>query len=78
MFPKQTELEVRIGPALGIAELRRRAQGMARSESYRYVTRIAEEAVKRASRGRRVLARARRGARARAGASAPELGRRPR
>jgi len=47
MFPKQTELTVRIGPPLGIDELRRRVQGLARSESYRLVTRIAEEAVKR-------------------------------
>ena len=38
---------MRIGPPLGIDELRRRTAGMARSESYRLVTRIAEEAVKR-------------------------------
>jgi long-chain acyl-CoA synthetase len=47
MLPKQTELTVRIGPPLGIEELRRRTQGLARSESYRMVTRIAEESVKR-------------------------------
>ena len=51
MVPKQTDISVRIGPALGIAELRRRAQGLARSESYRLVTRIAEEAVKRLREG---------------------------
>ncbi|MGZ6133080.1 MAG: AMP-binding protein [Myxococcaceae bacterium] len=51
MFPKQKEIAVRIGPALGISELRRRAQGLARSESYRLVTRIAEEAVKRLREG---------------------------
>ena len=51
MLPKQTEISVRIGPALGIGELRRRAQGLARSESYRLVTRIAEEAVKRLREG---------------------------
>jgi long-chain acyl-CoA synthetase len=47
MIPKQTDISLRIGPALSIAELRRRSQGLARSESYRLVTRIAEEAVKR-------------------------------
>ena len=47
VMPKQTDISVRIGPALGIGELRRRARGLARSESYRLVTRIAEEAVKR-------------------------------
>ena len=46
MVPRQTEITVRIGPPLGIDELRRRTAGMARSESYRLVTRIAEEAVK--------------------------------
>ncbi len=46
IFPKSTELEVRIGPALSYADMRARTQGMARSESYRHVTRIAEEAVK--------------------------------
>jgi len=51
LFPRQTEISVRIGPALSIAELRRRAQGLARSESYRLVTRIAEEAVKRLREG---------------------------
>jgi long-chain acyl-CoA synthetase len=51
MVPKQTDISVRIGPALGIGELRRRAQGLARSESYRLVTRIAEEAVKRLREG---------------------------
>jgi long-chain acyl-CoA synthetase len=51
VVPKQTEISVRIGPALGIGELRRRAGGLARSESYRLVTRIAEEAVKRLREG---------------------------
>jgi len=51
VVPKQTEISVRIGPALGIGELRRRAAGLARSESYRLVTRIAEEAVKRLREG---------------------------
>jgi len=51
MVPRQTEIQARIGPALSITELRRRAQGLARSESYRLVTRIAEEAVKRLREG---------------------------
>jgi len=51
MVPKHTEISVRLGPALSIAELRRRAQGLARSESYRLVTRIAQEAVKRLREG---------------------------
>jgi long-chain acyl-CoA synthetase len=51
VVPKQTEISVRIGPALGIGELRRRAGGLSRSESYRLVTRIAEEAVKRLREG---------------------------
>ncbi|HVE81198.1 MAG TPA: lysophospholipid acyltransferase family protein, partial [Myxococcales bacterium] len=55
IFPKSTKLAVRIGPSLSYAELRRQTQGMARSESYRYVTGLAEEAVK-ALRDRKVLA----------------------
>jgi long-chain acyl-CoA synthetase len=51
MLPKQKEISVRIGPALGIGELRRRARGLARSESYRLLTRIAHEAVKRLREG---------------------------
>ncbi len=54
MFPKTKELEVHVGPALQHASLRARAQGMARSEGYRYVTHIAEEAV-RALRAGKVL-----------------------
>jgi long-chain acyl-CoA synthetase len=46
MFPKSKELEVHIGPALRYGDLRAKTQGMARSESYRYATRLAEEAVK--------------------------------
>ncbi|RYZ35535.1 MAG: AMP-dependent synthetase, partial [Myxococcaceae bacterium] len=46
MFPKTKELEVHVGPALEYASLKARAQGMARSEGYRYVTHIAEEAVR--------------------------------
>jgi long-chain acyl-CoA synthetase len=46
MFPKTKELEVHVGPALEYASLKARVQGMARSEGYRYVTHIAEEAVR--------------------------------
>ncbi|MHB8875735.1 MAG: AMP-binding protein, partial [Myxococcaceae bacterium] len=46
IFPKGKDLEVRIGPALQYADLKSRAQGMARSEGYRMVTRLAEEAVR--------------------------------
>ncbi|MBN1208081.1 MAG: 1-acyl-sn-glycerol-3-phosphate acyltransferase, partial [Myxococcaceae bacterium] len=52
MFPKSKELEVHIGPALRYADLRTKTQGMARSESYRYATRLAEEAVKALRAGR--------------------------
>jgi long-chain acyl-CoA synthetase len=55
LLPKKTDLEVRIGPALEVEELRRRTRGLARSESYRQVTRLAEDAV-RALQARRVLA----------------------
>jgi long-chain acyl-CoA synthetase len=46
IFPKSNRLAVRIGPALGYSEMRRRTQGMARSESYRHVTGLAEASVK--------------------------------
>jgi len=46
MLPKRKPLAVRIGPPLLVSELKRRAEGMARSESYRMVTRIAEQAVR--------------------------------
>ncbi|HEX8706516.1 MAG TPA: AMP-binding protein, partial [Myxococcaceae bacterium] len=52
MFPKSKELEVHIGPALRYGDLRAKTQGMARSESYRYATRLAEEAVKALRAGR--------------------------
>lgn len=45
LWPKSRELEVRIGPAITLTEMRRRTQGLARSESYRLITRLAEEAV---------------------------------
>jgi len=43
--PKQRELEVRIGPPLLLDALKPRVKGLARSESYRLVTRLCEEAV---------------------------------
>ncbi|MGO8969310.1 MAG: AMP-binding protein [Myxococcaceae bacterium] len=46
MFPKRKALSVRIGPPLLVSELKRRTQGLPRSESYRVVTRIAEQAVR--------------------------------
>ncbi|MBX7097801.1 MAG: AMP-binding protein [Myxococcaceae bacterium] len=46
MWPKSRELTVRIGPVLPVEEMRRRTAGLSRSESYRLVTRLAEEAVK--------------------------------
>ncbi|HLL04214.1 MAG TPA: AMP-binding protein [Myxococcaceae bacterium] len=52
MVPKSKELEVHIGPALRYGDLRAKTQGMARSESYRYATRLAEEAVKALRAGR--------------------------
>jgi long-chain acyl-CoA synthetase len=46
ILPKAKKLKVSIGPVLSHAELRARALGMSRSESYRHVARLAEEAVK--------------------------------
>ncbi|HXX31014.1 MAG TPA: AMP-binding protein, partial [Myxococcaceae bacterium] len=46
IFPRRKALGVRIGPPLRVSELRRRVAGLARSESYRMVTRIAEQAVR--------------------------------
>ncbi|WP_225410093.1 AMP-binding protein [Stigmatella hybrida] len=46
LFPKSKKLEVHIGPALKHTDLRNLTQGMSRSESYRYATRLAEDSVK--------------------------------
>ncbi|MBL9039936.1 MAG: AMP-binding protein [Archangium sp.] len=46
-WPKVEDLEVRIGPALEVSRLRAHVKGLSRSESYRAVTALAEEAVKR-------------------------------
>jgi long-chain acyl-CoA synthetase len=52
IFPKRKNLKVRIGPVVSHAELRRLTQGMARSESYRYVTRVVEEMVRALAEGK--------------------------
>jgi long-chain acyl-CoA synthetase len=46
MFPRRKELKVRIGPALQVAHLRRQVTGKARSEGYRAVTAVVEQAVR--------------------------------
>ncbi len=46
IVPKGKGLEVRIGPVLAYDELRERTRGLARSDSYRVVTQIAEAAVR--------------------------------
>ncbi|MFZ5470874.1 MAG: AMP-binding protein, partial [Myxococcota bacterium] len=46
ILPKHKELEVRIGPVLEHADMKARVSGLARSESYRLVTHLAEEAVR--------------------------------
>ncbi len=52
LFPKQTDLKVRIGPPLLLSEMRRRTKGMARSESYRSVTKLAEESIRALAAGK--------------------------
>ena len=52
MIPKRTDLGVRIGPVISIDEMRRMTKGMARSDSYRYVTRVAEQAVRALKEGK--------------------------
>jgi long-chain acyl-CoA synthetase len=46
LFPKGRHLHVRIGPLLKIDDLRPRVQGMPKSDGYRFVTRLCEEAMK--------------------------------
>ena len=46
MVPKSRELEAHIGPALTLDVLRTKTRGMARSESYRYATRMAEDSIR--------------------------------
>jgi long-chain acyl-CoA synthetase len=52
MFPKSRELEAHIGPALTYEMLRAKTQGMARSESYRYATKLAEDSIQALAAGR--------------------------
>jgi long-chain acyl-CoA synthetase len=51
-LPRKKPLEVRFGPPLPVAELRRRTEGMSRSEAYRAATALMEEAVKALRDGR--------------------------
>jgi long-chain acyl-CoA synthetase len=46
LIPKGKKLKVSIGPLLSHAQLKARSEGMSRSESYREVARLAEEAVR--------------------------------
>jgi long-chain acyl-CoA synthetase len=55
-WPEFTPLEVRLGPPLLIDDLRAKVKGLARSDSYRIVTRMAEEAVRALKEGRVYLA----------------------
>ncbi|MFE8596140.1 AMP-binding protein [Archangium violaceum] len=52
MLPKSRELEAHIGPALTYGMLRAKTQGMARSESYRYATKLAEDSIQALAAGR--------------------------
>ena len=52
MVPKSRELEAHIGPALTYEMLRSKTQGMARSESYRYATKLAEDSIRALAAGR--------------------------
>lgn len=53
-WPKLEDLEVRIGPVLELDTLREKVKGLAKSEGYRIVTRMAEESVKALREGRTV------------------------
>jgi long-chain acyl-CoA synthetase len=52
VIPKRLPLKVRIGPVVSCAEMRRLTDGMARSESYRSVTRLVEQAVRALAEGK--------------------------
>jgi long-chain acyl-CoA synthetase len=45
-LPRKAPLEVRFGPPVAVTELRRRTEGLSRSEAYRAATEVIEEAVK--------------------------------
>jgi long-chain acyl-CoA synthetase len=51
-LPRKKPLEVRFGPPLPVAELRRLTEGLSRSEAYRAATAVMEEAVKALRDGR--------------------------
>ncbi|HEX9053080.1 MAG TPA: AMP-binding protein [Anaeromyxobacter sp.] len=44
--PRKVPLELRFGPPIPVAELRRRTEGLSRSEAYRAATAVMEDAVK--------------------------------
>ncbi|MEN9797416.1 MAG: hypothetical protein RL653_1112, partial [Pseudomonadota bacterium] len=46
LVPKKAELRVRIGPVLRYSDVKARAAGLSKSETYRLATRLAEESVK--------------------------------
>ncbi len=52
IIPRSKDLTVRIGPVLRYVDLSQRTRGMARSESYRQVARLAEESIKALRDGR--------------------------
>jgi len=51
LLPKSKELEVRIGPALRVQTMSAHVSDMVRSEAYRWISRVAEEAVRQLARG---------------------------
>lgn len=53
-WPKFEDLEVRIGPVLQLSMMRQKVAGLAKSEGYRLITRMAEESVRALSEGRTV------------------------
>jgi long-chain acyl-CoA synthetase len=52
IWPKSRDLEVHFGPVITMDAVRPKVKGMARSDSYRMVTRICEEAVQALKEGR--------------------------
>jgi long-chain acyl-CoA synthetase len=55
-LPRKAPLEIRFGPPIPVAALRRRTEGLSRSEAYRAATAVIEDAVKAlrdAARGKR-------------------------
>jgi long-chain acyl-CoA synthetase len=52
LLPKSKDLEVRIGPALRVQTMSAHVADMVRSEAYRWIARVAEEAVRQLEKGR--------------------------